>query len=101
MEVAIQVVWWIGLVGALVLTLVVLKQVALLLRVLRDIHRLAELTREAARGVAANLGAVSGMEGVPERALALRDSVHALARAAGAMERKLGALAGEPSPAGD
>lgn len=61
METAIQVVWAIGLAGALVLTLVILKQVALLLRVLVGIHRLAALTRDAARGIATNLEPVPGL----------------------------------------
>ncbi len=95
METAIQVVWWIGLIGALILTLVILKEAALLLRVLRDIHQLAELTREAARGVAGNVGVAPKLAGAPQLALELRDSVHGLARAAGSIERKLKALPAE------
>src|ERR687887_48096 len=38
MTVTIQVIWWIGLVGALGATLVILKEVTLVLRALRDIH---------------------------------------------------------------
>jgi hypothetical protein len=55
MEIAIQVVWWIGLAGALVATLVILKEVALLLHTLRNIHELAEVTREAAWEIAKNI----------------------------------------------
>jgi hypothetical protein len=100
METAIQVVWSIGLIGALALTLVILKQVALLLRVLRDIHQLAELTREAARGIASNVGTASRLVAATERAYGLRDSIHVLARAAGSFERKLSAPAAGP-PGGD
>lgn len=92
METAIQVVWWIGLIGALVLTLIVLKQVAVLLRVLRDIQQLAELTREAARGLAGNAAASARLAHASGRASGFRDSVHALARAAGDVQRKLRSL---------
>lgn len=97
METAIQMVWWIGLIGALALTLVILKLVALLLRVLRDIHQLAELTRTAAWGMAGNLEAVSALPEARGRAFELRDSVHALARAAASIERKLDGGAGGPA----
>jgi hypothetical protein len=98
METAIQVVWWIGLIGALVLTLVILKEVMLVLRVLRDIHQLAELTRTAARGVAGNVGEAPKLVEARDQAFRMRDSVHALARAAALIELKLGGLAGEPAP---
>ena len=55
MRTAIEVVWWIGVLGALPATLVILKEVALLLRVLSDIHRLGVYTRDAARGIATNV----------------------------------------------
>lgn len=89
METAIVVIWWIGLIVALVLTLVVLKLVALLLRVLGDIHRLAEHTREAARGIVAAADVEPGLVTLTERAQGLRDAVHSLAQAAAAIERRL------------
>jgi hypothetical protein len=83
MTLAIQVVWWIGLVGALAATLVILKEVALVLRALRGIHRLAVITRRAARGVAVNLECVPRLAPLPERARPLV-AAHAAVRAAGA-----------------
>jgi len=83
MTAAIQIVWWIGLVGALGATLVILKEVTLVLRALRDIHRLAVITRRAARGVAANLECVPRLATLPERARPLV-AAHAAVRAAGA-----------------
>jgi hypothetical protein len=66
MRTAILVVWWIGLLGALVPTLVILKQSLLVLGTLQDILRLARLTADAARGTAANTVAVSSLQGVGE-----------------------------------
>jgi uncharacterized membrane protein YcjF (UPF0283 family) len=100
METAIQVVWWIGLVVALVLTLVILKEVSLVVGTLRDIARLAELTREAARGMAGHLASASRLKGAADPAFALRDDARALARSAGSIERKLAALATPPPPGG-
>ena len=87
MTVAIQVVWWIGLVGALGATLVILKEVALVLRALRDIHRLAIITRRAARGVAANLECVPRLAAFPERARPLVAGHAAIRAAAVPLER--------------
>jgi hypothetical protein len=98
METAIQVVWWIGLVGALGLTLVILKEAALVIGTVRDIATLAELIRDAARGMAGNVAAVSRLKQAGDPAFALRDAAHALARAAGSMERRLDALATPPAP---
>jgi hypothetical protein len=101
MEITIVVIWSLGLLVALLLTLVILKQVALMLRVLRGIHELAEFTRNAARGIAANLLAVPRLGAAAEPAIALRETLQALARTSGALERQLGAVAGTPSGAGE
>ena len=89
---AIQVMWWIGLIGALIATLAILKEVALVLRALRDIQRLAGITREAARGVAANLAAGSRLAGTEDPARELGEAAAALASAVAALEQKLDAL---------
>lgn len=93
METAIQIVWWIGLLGALVATLVILKEVALVVRALRDIHRLAEFTRDAAHGVATNVAAASRLERVAEPAGTLQEATGSLAATAASIERRLEALA--------
>lgn len=54
----ILVVWWVGLLGALVPTLIILKEVALVVGVLGEIRRLAERTGAAADGIAAHLAPV-------------------------------------------
>jgi hypothetical protein len=97
MKTSIQVVWSIGLGGALVATLAILKVVTLVLGALKDIHRLVEITREAAQGLTANAGAVSKLANVDGPANGLRDGTGALASAAQSVEHKLDALAEEPT----
>src|ERR671939_1026374 len=92
----IEIVWWIGLLGALVATLAVLKEVALVLRALRDIRELAQRTREAAEGIARNVEPISGLDAVAGPAGELDRHTQALARTAAAIEQKLGGLAPAP-----
>lgn len=91
-SVTLQVLWWAGLAGALIATLVVLKQVALVIRTLRDIDSLARSTEEAAEGVAANTSAVSSLSGLEKPVEDLRRNLAALAPAISVLERKLAAL---------
>lgn len=78
METAIQIFWWIGLVVALGLTLVVLKQVVLLLRTLAAIDRLAEYTREAASGIAVNVDADENLTEVRQPLSRLAEAIRTL-----------------------
>ena len=89
---AIQVMWWIGLIGALIATLAILKEVALVLRALRDIQRLAGIIRETAQGVATNLAAASRLAGAEDAARELSEAAAALASAVAALEQKLDTL---------
>jgi hypothetical protein len=95
---AIEIVWSIGLLGALVTTVVMLKEVALVLRALREIHELARMTRDAAEGIARNVEPIAGLDAVAGPAGELDRHTQALARAAAAIEHKLGGLA--PAPRG-
>lgn len=90
METAIVVTWAIGLAGAAVATLVIVKQVALILRTLRHVRELAEVTREAARGIVGNVGTVPRLGTLAEHAGALREAERALAEGAGSLGHKLG-----------
>jgi hypothetical protein len=90
---AIFVVWLTGLVGALIATLVILKEVALVLRELRAIHRLAEFTRESAQGLATNASAASRLRASEEPARKLREGAGDLASAASSVEQELDSLA--------
>ena len=94
METTTQLVWWVGLVGALLLTLIILKEVALLHKVLRDIFELAKRTRDASLGIAAHTVAAQEVAGLSQTASALPPAARNLAAAA---ERVKEAL---PYPAG-
>ena len=91
MEVAIQVVWWIGQIVALIRTLIILKEVALVLRTLSAIYRLAHLTRDAARGVASNVSVIPSLGGLQEPVGKLGQASASLVVAATTIDRKLGA----------
>lgn len=78
MEAAIHIIWWIGLLGALALTAVLLKQVSLLLRVLRQIHQLGVRTRDAAGGLAAHAEAVEALAEAADPAVQFATSAEKL-----------------------
>lgn len=58
MRTAILVIWALGLAGALVPTVVILKQASLVVWALIDIAKLAVLTRDAANGIAGNVAVI-------------------------------------------
>ena len=89
---AIVLIWSIGLVGALVATLAILKQVALVLRTLQDIHVLAVRTRDAARGIAANVRVIRRLDALEAPIRDLREATTTLAAATASIERKVGGL---------
>ncbi len=93
MRTAIFVMWLIGLIGMLPATLVILKEVALVLKELKAIHQLAEFTREAAQGLATNASAASRLEALEEPARRLREGAGVLASAAVSVEQMLDSLA--------
>lgn len=92
MEWAVQVIWWVGLGGALSLTLVILKEVFLVLRTLRDIHRLAEHTRTAALRIAAHTATADEFDLLREPTERLSRAAGAIASVSASVQRKLGAL---------
>jgi cystathionine beta-lyase/cystathionine gamma-synthase len=100
MQTTILVIWWIGLVAALFGTVVILKQVSVILRTLRHIHELAEHTRAAARGLADHLEAAPKLAELHHPAVRLRDATRATATAADAVSRRLDTAAYGPRPGG-
>jgi hypothetical protein len=92
----IEIAWWLGLFGALAATLVVLKEVALVLRALRDIRELAGMTREAAEGIARHVEPIQGLGALAGPVSSLDESTRKLAEVAARIEQQ---LAG-PVPAG-
>lgn len=92
-EAAIQIIWWIGLALALIVTLI---DVALLVRVIRaarKINQLAERTLTAAGGIANNTAAIRNLAATNEVAAQLINNAMPIVRAAEAIENKLGAVA--------
>lgn len=93
---AVEIVGWIGLAGALVATLAILKLVALVLRSSRDVLACARIALAAARGIAAHVEPAGELERLVAPAGDLRRAAAELAqavdRAAGALE-----LAGGPA----
>jgi hypothetical protein len=98
METAILVIWSIGLVLALLATVVILKQVSVTLRTLRHIHELAQRTRTAARGLADHVGAASQLAELREPAVRLGEATRATTGAADALSRRADVLAFGPQP---
>lgn len=92
METVIRIIWSVGIAGALVATLVILKEVSNILHVLKKIRSLARTTRVAAAGIR------NGFSSLP--LFDLREPIGRFARAAGLlvepaslMEEKLRTLA--------
>lgn len=94
MEAVFLIVGWIGIAGALILTLVILKEVALVVRELRAIHELAGHTREAARGLAANAAAARTLRSTHDPAHALAGAARQLEAIGASLDGKLDGLAG-------
>jgi hypothetical protein len=94
MRTAILAVWALGLLGALVPTLVIVKLAFLVVGRLRDILRLATLTRTAARGVAANVVPVGALRGVGELIRPIPESLGAVTTPLRAIAERTGAVAG-------
>lgn len=92
MTVGVQIVWWIGLVGALVMTLVILRLVELVVRDLVDIHRLAGYTRDAAKGIERNVQVIPSLANVAGPAQHLLQSTRKLAETSMAIRQKLESL---------
>jgi hypothetical protein len=89
MDTAVQVIWWIGLIGALPATLVILKQLFNVLRALRHILELAELIRDAARQTAHNTAVITELDAVLEPVTNLRQAVKSSVQAVTSLSQKV------------
>jgi hypothetical protein len=92
MELAIQIVWWIGLLLALLATLVILKQIAVVLRTLNHILELAVRTRDAARGLARGTEAIAGLDALPQPTQRLATAAAEVRSAADSLGRRIDEL---------
>lgn len=100
METAIIVVWSLGLIVALIATMVILKQVSMILGVLQGIHRLGEITRDAARGIAANVEVVPDLGSIDQPVSSFAAAAAGLRANVERLEQKLDMLAGARLPGG-
>lgn len=73
-----EVVAWVGLVTSWLVLLLILKLVFMILRVLKHIRRLAEMTRDAARHLGDNVGDTQSFAELELLAAALVGAVHRL-----------------------
>src|SRR5919202_690564 len=89
METAIIVVWWIALVVALILTLIVLKLVVLIVRTERNILQLAQITLPAARGIADNTALISKLDATKGVAGKILSAAIAIESGSASIEQKL------------
>jgi hypothetical protein len=100
METVLLMIWWIGLIGALPATLVLLKRASLVIGALRDIHRLAVVTAGAAGDIGGNLEAVPRLAALTDATAGLPEAARRLAAAAGLVEGVLAGLGGHRSQRG-
>ncbi len=94
MIVGIEIVWWIGLIGALIPTAIILKQVSVILRTLGDIHNLACSARDTARAMNPKLAASGALAGTADSAVLVREASANINRLAELLNKTLEALAG-------
>jgi hypothetical protein len=73
-DLAIEITWAIGLVGILIPTIIVLKQVAVILRVLKHIEQLGARTLDAARGIRQNVAALEKLPLLKDPAVSVQQS---------------------------
>ena len=89
MEIIIQVIWWIGLAGAVLLTLPILLSVVLVVRTLRDIAHLGERIEESAQGMAKNLEVGAELEALRPPAGSVRTQAEQLAGTVAGLAQRL------------
>jgi hypothetical protein len=98
METLVLVIWWLGLLGALAATAVILKEVAVLVGVLRDLLKLAQAIGVAARGVASRAAGAHGLDRAAAAALQVDNAAATLGDACTALRDGLrGGLRGAAS----
>ena len=97
METAIQVVWWIGLAGALLLTLPLLQAVVLVLRALRDIVGLGQRIQDAAEQVGTNVAVEAALASLLSPAGTIQSNAERLAEVVAELKQKM-ASAGAARP---
>lgn len=91
-EDTVQIVWWTGLMLALIVTLIDVALVIRVIRVARKIAALADRTLTAAGGIATNTAAISNTAATNQVATALIEKAQPIVQVASAIENKLAAV---------
>ncbi len=91
-ENAIKIVWWIGLVVALIVTVIDVYLLFRVIKAARKIDRLAGRTLTAADGIAGNTSALKNLTATNEVAAALIANATPIVAVADAIDKKLSAV---------
>ena len=89
MEIAIVVVWWIALLGALVLTAIAVLEIVRVVHHAREIDRLAKVALPAAVGIVENTAIIAALEGVVPVVGRLAAGSEALAETSASIARRV------------
>ena len=92
METLVILVWWLTLLLALALTVVVLGVIVRVLFALREIDRLARMTLPAAVGIVDNTATVAALDDVLAQAVRLLRAVEAIGGVAPGIRQKVAAV---------
>ncbi len=88
----IKIVWWIGIVVALIVTVIDVHLLIRVIKAARKIDGLAGRTLEAAGGIAGNTSALKNLTATNEVAAALIAGATPIVSVAGALDKKLSAV---------
>ena len=91
-EAAVQTVWWIGLILALIVTVIDVALVIRVIRAARKIDALADRTLTAAGGIANSTAAISKLGATLQVAGALIEKAGPMVNVAASIEKKLAAV---------
>lgn len=92
MDGALIVVWWIALIGALVLTAVAVLEIVRIVHHAREIDRLAKVTLPAAVGIVGNTAIIAALEEVVPVVGRLVTGTGALAETSASIARRIAAV---------
>jgi phage-related minor tail protein len=93
MDALLIIVWWIALIGALVLTVVAVLEISRVVHHLREIDRLAKVTLTAAGGIAGNTAILTALPDVLATAGRLGAGVTAIAGVSASIRAGVGRVA--------
>lgn len=92
MDALVLVVWWISLILALALTVLILPVIVRIVFALREIDRLAKMALPAAAGIAENTAAIAALDDVLAQAGRLLGGVQAIGGATAGIRQQVAAV---------